>query len=171
MNADNMLHFPDFRTFEHSFQQLSQVSGRAGRKNKQGRVVVQTYNPYHSVIKFVMNHDFEGMYRSQINERFDYKYPPFYRLIKITLKHRRKDMLDKASSDLAKSLKRIFANRLLGPEYPLISRIRSFYLKEMLIKIEKDVSISSYKLKLSEKLMYFSMTYKSVRVIIDIDPQ
>lgn len=171
MNADNLLSFPDFRTFERSYQQLSQVAGRAGRKSKQGRVVIQTTNPEHPIIKYVVKHNYIGMYKNQIRERQLYNYPPFYRLIKITLKHKELEKLNEASAALGKNLRKIFGERVLGPEFPLIARIRNYYIKDLLIKIEKNSSISSFKAKISEKIHYFSLTYKSVRVIIDVDPQ
>jgi primosomal protein N' (replication factor Y) len=111
------------------------------------------------------------MYKTQITERNSFKYPPFYRLIKITLKHKETDTLNEASAYLAKTLRKTFGNRVLGPEFPLVSRIKNFYLKDILIKIEKNLSIASNKALIMDKLQYFSLTYKSVRVIIDVDPQ
>ena len=171
MNADNMLTFPDFRTFERSYQQLSQVSGRAGRKNKQGRVIIQTSNPDHQIIKFVVKHDYFGMYKSQMKDRQTFNYPPFSRLIKISLKHKELDVLNDAASHFAKTLKKLFGGRVLGPEFPVIAKIRNYYIKDILIKVEKNSSVSSFKSKIAEKLIYFGMTYKSVKIIIDVDPQ
>jgi primosomal protein N' (replication factor Y) len=171
LNADNMLNFPDFRTFERSFQQLSQVSGRAGRKSKQGRVIIQTSNPGHPVIKFVVNNDYLGMYKSQLNERNTFKYPPFYRLIKITLKHKDLDLLNEAAGNLGKTFRQLFGDRVLGPEFPIIAKIRNYFIKDIIIKLEKNSSVTSFKDKIQEKLSFFSMTYKTIRVIIDVDPQ
>ena len=171
MNADNMLTFPDFRTFERSYQQLSQVSGRAGRKNRQGRVIIQTSNPNHPVIGFVIRHDYMGMYKSQLKDREIFKYPPFFRLIKITIKHKDLELINEAAKYLAKSLRNSFGDRILGPEFPPIARVRNLYMKDILIKIEKNSSLVSFKTKIKEKLTYFSMTFKTVRIIIDVDPQ
>lgn len=172
LNADNMLNFPDFRAFERSFQLIAQVSGRAGRKYKRGKVVIQSYNPYHSVIQYAMQNNYQAMYESQILERKNFKYPPFYRLIKLTLKHKDSDIVNDASKELAGMLRKIFEKRVLGPEFPIVSRIKNFYLKNILLKFEKDTSIISMKSMLSDQLNLFSQNdkFKSVRVVIDVDP-
>ncbi len=172
LNADNMLSFPDFRAFERSYQLITQVSGRAGRKNKKGKVIIQTYNPYHTVIRNAINNDYLSMFNSQIIERKKFKYPPFYRLIKITLKHKDYKILNNAAKEFANMLRNKFSNRVLGPEYPLVSRIKTFYLKNILIKIEKRVSLSAVKSEIINQINIFhsSKRNKSIRVIIDVDP-
>ncbi len=172
LNADNMFNFPDFRTFEKSFQQIAQVSGRAGRKNKQGKVIIQSFNPYHSVIQYAVSNDYLSMYKSQILERRNFRYPPFYRLIKITLKHKDQDILNEAAPALAKEIRQVFSNNVLGPEYPVIPRIKNYYLKDILVKLEKISAISSSKLKISKLIDCFlsSDKYKSVKTVIDVDP-
>ncbi|MCF8303475.1 MAG: primosomal protein N' [Bacteroidales bacterium] len=173
MNADNMLSFPDFRSFERSFQLMAQVSGRAGRKNKRGRVLIQTYNPHHSVIRNVIDNDYESMYKSQILERKNYKYPPFYRLSRITLKHKDAHKLNEASKELAYRLKQAFGKRVLGPEFPLVSRIRNLYLENIIVKFERSREHQQMKEKMAEIIRKFNNEpdYKPIRVAIDVDPQ
>ncbi len=173
LNADNMLSYPDFRSFERSYQLMAQVSGRAGRKNTQGKVVIQTYNTIHPIIINVIYNDYIAMFNSQLKERKTFKYPPFYRLIKITVKHKDANFLNEAASHLCKELTKTFGKRVLGPEYPMVSRVKSLYLKELLLKIEKELPIHQAKEKLKDIITTkFSMIdkYKSVRLIIDVDP-
>jgi len=126
MNADNMLNFPDFRAHERSFQLMLQVAGRAGRTDARGKVLIQTYNPYHKILQQVSTNDFVSMYQEQMNDRYNYKYPPIYRLIKITLKHKEYNRVNDASDWLAKSLRQVFGEYVLGPEFPPIARIRNY---------------------------------------------
>lgn len=172
LNADNMIHFPDFRSYERSFQLMAQVSGRAGRKNKRGKVIIQSWNPYHSVIRDVIDHDYQSMYNSQILERRNFKYPPFYRLISIHLKHKDSRLLNEAAIDFAIMLRDKLGKRVLGPEYPLIARIKNLYIKNVLIKLEKDEHLITYKKEIISVIDTFKQesTHKSVRIIIDVDP-
>ena len=172
LNADNMLYYPDFRAFERSYQLMSQVSGRAGRKNKRGRVIIQTTNPNHKIIKNVISSDFLGMFNSELIDRKQFRYPPFTRLIKITLKHKNIDALNKAAQKLANELKPIFGNRVVGPQYPVINKIQLFYLKTLLIKIEKTKSITQTKQIIAKSVNKLKTldSYKSLHIIIDVDP-
>ncbi len=172
LNADNMIHFPDFRSYERSFQLMAQVSGRAGRKSKRGRVVIQTYNPNHPVIRQVINNDYDGMFRRQVADRLKFHYPPYYRLIILKLKHKDYDLLNHAAAALAKDLRTYFGKRVLGPEYPLVSRIKDHYIKDILVKIERNAKLVSVKEKLAARLIEFQKIrdYQSVRVITDVDP-
>lgn len=172
LNADNMLSYPDFRSLERSFQLMAQVSGRAGRKGKRGKVIIQTYNPSHYIITDVINHDYTSMYNSQVQERIRYKYPPFYRLVLIKLKHRDSRVLNKGAGVFADLLREKFGNRVLGPEYPLVSRIKNLYIKTVLIKLERDTSLSQMKKELQKKINEFErlQEYKQVRVVVDVDP-
>jgi len=172
LNADNMINFPDFRSFERSFQMLVQVSGRAGRKDKRGKVIIQSYNPYHSVIRYVMENNYQLMYDSQILERRNYKYPPFYRLIQFTLKHKDYRELNVAAQDFTQLLIDRFGPRVLGPVYPMVSRMRGFYLKEVLLKLEKGFSPDRAREYIKEMITSFSQgkKYKAIRVVIDVDP-
>ncbi|MDP1746285.1 MAG: primosomal protein N' [Bacteroidota bacterium] len=172
LNADSMLNFPDFRSFERSFQLMAQVSGRAGRKNKRGKVIIQTQNPDHSIIQDVIHTNFLSMYTNQLLDRKNFNYPPFYRLIEITLIHRDVNMVNASAKFLADELKHHFAKRVLGPEFPVVSRIRNLYHKNILLKIERDASVVQVKKIVTNLLVQFksSSDYKSVRVQIDVDP-
>jgi len=173
LDADNMLGFPDFRSAERSFQLMAQVSGRSGRKNKRGQVIIQTYNPKHPVILDVVNHDYKAMYEQQLVDRRKFKYPPFYRLVLVKVKHKDPSVLNKASDELAKRLRKLFGNRVLGPEYPLVSRIMNYYLKQIMVKIERSASQTEMKKKLMEEMEEFSKLkeFSSLRLVIDVDPQ
>ena len=172
LNADNMISFPDFRSFERSYQLMAQVSGRAGRKKKQGKVIIQTYNPTHAVIRQVTANDYLGMYNSQMAERHAYNYPPYFRLIRVTLKHRDAHHLNESASWLAAQLRETFGTRVLGPEFPPVSRIRNLYLKDFLIKIEKGASLPRLKFELSSILHEFrkQADHRQVIVAVDVDP-
>lgn len=172
LNADNMISFPDFRSFERSYQMMAQVSGRAGRKNKQGKVVIQTRNPQHPVIRFVIENDYESMYRLMIAERYKFNYPPWSRLVKITLKHKEQQALDHAASELSALLRRSFRKQVLGPEYPLVSRIRNYYLKDILIKLRRDATLAGSKAKIAGMIETFrkTTTQKQTRIAVDVDP-
>ncbi|MBE0661957.1 MAG: primosomal protein N' [Bacteroidales bacterium] len=172
LNADNMISFPDFRSFERSYQMMAQVSGRAGRKNKQGKVVIQTRNPQHPVIKLVIDNDYEGMYQVQIAERRQFNYPPYSRLVKLSLKHKEPDPLNKAAAELARALRKEFPKQILGPEYPVVSRIRNYYIKEILIKLKRDATLAESKQKIRSMIEVFLKTteHKQVRVVVDVDP-
>jgi len=173
LNADNMLSYPDFRSEERSFQLMAQVSGRSGRKKKRGKVIIQTYNPVHPVIKSVVKHDYIGMYTYQLGERRKFKYPPFYRLIQLKVRHRDPELVNRAAADLAKKLTKVFGNRVLGPEYPPVARIMNQYLKHILIKVEIESSVQTAKSRLIEVLenFYKKQEFHPVRVLIDVDPQ
>ncbi|MFW5943737.1 MAG: replication restart helicase PriA [Bacteroidota bacterium] len=172
LNADNMLNFPDFRAFERSYQLMAQVSGRAGRKKKQGKVIIQTSQPGHSIIKNVLDNDFYSMYQSQLRERKEFMYPPYYRLVKILLKHRNRDVLNDASELLKKELQKIFGYRVLGPQDPLIGRIQNYHLKHLIIKIEKEKSMSKAKdmIRTITSKIRGSENFKSLQVHYDVDP-
>lgn len=173
LNADNMLSYPDFRSPERSFQMMAQVSGRAGRKNKRGKVIIQTYNPYHSVIRDVIDNNYAKTYKDIIQERINFKYPPFYRLIEIRLKHKDYNILNAASAELANKLRAHFGELVLGPEYPMVSRIKNLYIKHILLKTEKTNALTKAKLELKEILDQFNKNRKftGVTIIIDVDPQ
>ena len=171
LNADSMLTFPDFRAYERSYQLMAQVAGRAGRKNRQGRVIIQTSSIGHPVIQFVVNHDYISFYNYVLNERYKFRYPPYFRLVEITLKHKEAVFLNEAAAELAKELRNKFGRRILGPEYPPVARIKNEYLKKILFKLEKDNNLESMKKELVFSLAKFQTEskYKAVRVIIDVD--
>lgn len=171
MNADALLNFPDYRAHEKSFQLLTQVGGRAGRTKKRGKVLIQSYNPYHQILKQVTVHDYESMYHEQIYEREQYGYPPIIKLIKITFKHKDYNKLNDAADWFANSLKNLMKGAVLGPEYPAVARIRNQYLKELLIKIDRNRSLPKTKndIKRIEKSFNAISFYKGVRVIYNVD--
>lgn len=173
LSADNMLSFPDFRAHERSFQMMEQVSGRAGRKKHQGIVIIQTWQPAHLVIRDVVNHDFENMYHRELTERNRFKYPPFYRLVMIKLKHKKPEILNEAAAVLARDLKARFGNLVYGPEYPMVARIKNLFIKQILFKIPRNKQQAEKKQQLKQSLNNFRMLskYKSIRVQVDVDPQ
>jgi primosomal protein N' (replication factor Y) len=171
MNADNMLYHPDFRAFERSFQMMTQVAGRSGRAEKRGKVIIQTYNPLHNIIQQVTNNDYEGMYKEQLYERNIYFYPPFYRLIRLTLKHRDFEMLKEGSMWLYQVLQQNLTIPVLGPEEPAIGRIRNEYIRTIMIKIPVDISIQATK-KTTQKILnsFDSVSkYRTIKVTVNVD--
>ena len=173
LSTDNMLSFPDFRAHERSFQMLTQVSGRAGRKGKRGLVVFQSWNPTHKIIKNVVFNDYEGMYKNQLKEREDFRYPPFYRLINIKIKHKDYKLLHKAADVFGNILRSKFGNLVYGPEFPMVSRIRLYFIKQVLLKLPRDKSQFAMKEVLLLSLEEFRKlaAYKSVIIQFDVDPQ
>ncbi len=171
LHADNMLNFPDFRAHERSFQMLLQVSGRAGRNKTRGKVIIQTFNPHHRILQQVSLNDYEGMYKEQITERWQYKYPPYFRLIKISLKHKDYHRVDQAAQWLGNSLKNSFNDWVLGPSSPAIGRVRNLYIKDLIIKIPLSESTVLVKRKLQKIKEHFLSinTYRSIRFNIDVD--
>jgi len=173
ISADSILNYPDFRAFERSFQLLSQVSGRAGRREKQGKVIIQAYDTTHRVIKQVIESDYNAMFDIEILERRNFHYPPLYRLIQLDVKHKDANKLAVISVKFANILKSQLGNRILGPQSPLISRIRNYYIQTILVKIEKDgISIQKVKEMLKQTLTTFEAepANKGVYIQIDVDP-
>ncbi len=172
LNADDLLFYPDFRAFERAYQLMSQVSGRAGRKNARGKVIIQSYDPNHWIIQKVMHNDYEGMYKQELYERKNYNYPPFYRIIKITLRHKEEATLDKLSLIIANLLREKLGNRVLGPEYSSIKRIRNLYNKMITVKFEKTASPKKVKEYIQECLDKNNMNndFKRLGIKIDVDP-
>ncbi len=142
LNADQMLNYPDFRAFERSYQLMAQVSGRAGRKNERGKVIIQTSDPVHPVIRYVINNDYEGLYRDQIAERQTFAYPPFVRMIRLVIRAKEKEDADNAAGELAQKLRSVFGRRVLGPQPPLVGRVKNQYLNQILLKVEKKSSFA-----------------------------
>ena len=171
MNADALLNFPDYRAHERSFQLLTQVAGRAGRTKKRGKVIIQSYNPYHQILKQVTTGDYIGMYKEQIYEREQFKYPPTNRIIKITFKHKEYNRLNEAADWFAKSLRNVLSTTVLGPEYPPVARIRNKFLKNVLVKMPLEQSVVNTKdlIKRVEKSFNAISQYRSVRVIYNVD--
>lgn len=172
LNADGMFNSPDFRAFERSFQMISQVSGRAGRKHKQGTVVLQTSNPEHPVVTYAKNNDFIGFYNSQIEERQMFNYPPFHRLIYITVRHKDRYLTKEASESLASVLTKTFGDRVLGPQEPPINRIQDMFLQKILLKLEREISISKSKEIMQNAINHIvsQQRWRYVSIQIDVDP-
>jgi primosomal protein N' (replication factor Y) (superfamily II helicase) len=172
LSADNMLSFPDFRAHERSFQLMAQVSGRSGRKYKQGKVIIQTWQPEHPIILQVVGHDYLEMYKSQLRERKQFKYPPFYRMIIARLKHKRPELLNEAAKDFGIELRSKFGNRVIGPEYPLVSRIKNLYIKQIILKNLRTDNQATVKELIFNSLEHFRKLskYNSVMIQFDVDP-
>lgn len=171
LNADNLLNFPDFRAHERSYQLMAQVSGRAGRTDLRGKVLIQTYNPNHNILQQVSTNSYTDMYKEQLNDRYNYKYPPIFRLIKITLKHKDYNRVNLAGDWYAKSLKQLFKSHVLGPEFPPVSRIRNLYHKNILVKIPQNQSLPKTKEAILKIDSSFNAVkdFRSVRVVINVD--
>ena len=173
LSADQILHFPDFRAAERSFQLMVQVSGRAGRKNRQGSVLIQSYNVSHPVLKEVLESDFHGFFAREMEERQQFKYPPFVRLIRVSLKHKQARTVNEGAKLYGSFIKKHLGDRVKGPAMPHVSRVRGYYVLDFLIKLEKDSSkISRIKEVLMEGMyqLHQKKGYTGVRVNIDVDP-
>jgi primosomal protein N' (replication factor Y) len=171
LNADSMLNFPDFRAHERAYDMMVQVSGRAGRSKKQGNVAIQTFNPYHQILQQVSTTNYAEMYKEQLQERWQYKYPPFFRLIKITLKHKDFNKVESGVNWLFKALYSSFGENVLGPTAPAVSRIRNQYIKNIVIKIPPKQSLANTKNQLSKIKNTFEAVkdFRPIRFIIDVD--
>jgi len=169
LNADNILNFPDFRAFERSFQLFTQVSGRAGRKGKRGLVIIQTAQPDHPVIKSVVDNNFISFWEWQLTERNRYRYPPFYRLIRITLRHKSKELLENAAESLAKTLKHSLGENVLGPEPPIIPRIQGLHITEILVKIKRDGTIPRIKDFIGHSILMLRQNKKTAPILVSVD--
>ena len=171
LNADTMLNFPDFRAHERAYQMMVQVSGRAGRSKKQGNVAIQTYNPNHQILQQVSTTSYAEMYKEQLQDRWQYKYPPYYRLIKITLTHRDYNKVDKGINWLAKAFQQSFGEYVLGPTAPAVSRIRNRYIKNLVIKVPPKQSLANTKNQITKIKNTFEAVsdFRPIRFIIDVD--
>lgn len=171
LNADSMLYFPDFRAFERSYQMMTQVAGRAGRSDKKGKVVIQTYNPLHNTIQQVTHNDYIGMYKEQIYERHIYNYPPYYKLVKITLKHKDFEKLKEGSMWLYQVFKQNIDIPVLGPEEPPVSKIRNEYIRTILIKIPQEKHLGNTKKTIQKILNSFDAIsqFRAVKISINVD--
>jgi len=173
-NADRMIHFPDFRSYERAYQLITQVSGRAGRRDKPGTVVIQTSNPVHPLLLTILKHSFEDFYNVQLADRQEHNYPPFSRLIEITVKHTDKKICRTTASILFEALRNaLHGIRILGPGEPMISKIRNQFLMSLLIKIPRGSSeLVNLKNKLVQCVSQISKEKenRNTRIIIDVDP-
>lgn len=172
LNADNLLNYPDFRSYERSYQLIMQVSGRAGRKNKRGKVIVQTSQPNHPVIQDVIANDYVRLFNRQMAERKLFRYPPYFRLIKIVVKHQKRECLELAATHLANALRKIFNSNVLGPEYPVVGRIQTWFQKEILIKLPRDGKVQEAKARIMEIILHARSQPNNSGLIVyaDVDP-
>lgn len=173
INADGIINFPDFRAYERAFSLFEQVSGRAGRRDQKGKVIIQTYSPQHPVIEQVLQHDYLGMFMREVTERKNFDYPPFIRLIKLDIKHGDQQQVHYSAQQLAKALRTHLGTRVLGPEPPLVARVRNKYIQTITLKIERTgISITKVKDLIRETLIGFELDKKNagVQVQIDVDP-
>ncbi len=172
LNADNLLNYPDFRAHERSFQLMEQVSGRAGRRQKQGKVVIQTSDPANKIIRMVLRHDYANLFRTQAEERMTFNYPPFCRMVKISIRHRDRTQLNYFADILGRDLKVIFGKRVLGPESPVISQVQLWYIKTILIKIEREKPPVKAKQLIIEAIERLEKEKgaSTVKIAIDVDP-
>ena len=172
LQADDLLHYPDFRAYERCFQLLTQVSGRSGRKNERGKVILQTFDPYHWVIKKVIEYDFKSLYKQELADRKHFNYPPYYKLIKLVLLHKKSVYLFTGAQQLTNKLKKQLGDRVLGPEFTIIPRINTYYQQQILLKIENNLSMTKVKEFIQNTIDIWGREdySKSIRVKIDVDP-
>lgn len=172
VNADMMLSFPDFRAHERAFNMMEQVAGRAGRRESQGLVCIQTSQPDNEVIKCVVNHDYSAFYRLELEERKKFNYPPFTRIINIYVKHRNEDVLVEMSVRFSNMLRQVFGSRILGPEQPAIGRIQQLYIRQIVLKVETSASMQKVKTilrQIYERTLSDSRMHSAI-VYYDVDP-
>lgn len=172
LNADNMLNYPDFRAYEHAFTMMAQVSGRAGRKGKQGLVILQTRNPELPVIQQVVNNSYTAFYKSQLEERTAFHYPPFFHLIYIYIKHRNNDIVESASMELGSRIREIFGNRVLGPDKPTVARVKTLHIRKIMLKLENgiDYKLAKQYLRSIRDTMMKEKRYGALTIYFDVDP-
>lgn len=173
LNADHIINFPDFRSNERAYSLITQVAGRAGRKKDLGKVYLQTSMPDHPIIQKILDHDYVGMYENDLNEREKFNYPPFYRLIQITIKHKDALELYKLGGIAKNKLSTYFGSSLLGPEKPYVGKIRNWYILNFVLKIPNQGGpIKAQKSKLLQAIHQLEKTkeFNKARVIIDVDP-
>ena len=172
LNADTMLNQPDFRSYERSFQTLSQVAGRAGRKHEAGEVILQTKHADSDIVRQIAQNDYWGMFYQQMTERRDFKYPPFQRLIYIYLRHRDGDLLEHVAIDMADRLRKVFGDRILGPDCPPVGRIQSLHIRKIILKVEPTLSTDKVRqalLHVKQQIMSLPMC-KNMNLFFDVDP-
>lgn len=172
LNADTMLNYPDFRAYERAFQLMAQVAGRAGRKNKRGKVILQTKSIDHPIIPQVISNDYEGMVGGQLAERQMFHYPPYYRLIYVYMKHRNETLLDLMAQTMATKLRTVFGNRVLGPDKPPVARVQTLFIRKIVLKIEANAPMARVRelLVRIQKETVAEDRFKSLIVYYDVDP-
>lgn len=172
MNADAMINYPDFRASERAFQLMLQVAGRAGRRDRPGKVVIQTHQPQHKIFNFIIAQDYKGFYQSEIEERKQFNYPPFVKLIIFTIKHKEAEMAAYSANHLSIELRKFFGEHILGPEEPPVARVRNLFLRKIILKIPPKFSIHKVKNVVEQQVQLFNTDkrFKGARAIADVDP-
>ena len=173
LSADSLISYPDFRAYERSFQLMTQVSGRAGRRGKQGKVIIQTYQPYHQAIRDAMDNNYLSMYKSQIVERRVFRYPPYYKLVDITLRHADEVVVGQGAARFAAMLRERFGNRVMGPDFPNVSRIRNLYLKKIMVRFAANEPVGEGKRIIADLANQLNalQEFRRVQIVFDVDPQ
>ena len=172
LNADTMLNYPDFRAYEHAFMMMSQVSGRAGRKGHRGLVILQTKSPDLPVIQQIVDNDYAAFFRSVLDERRQFRYPPYCRLAYVFLKHRSDDLVATASQEMGSRLRQWFGTRVLGPDRPSVAKVKSLSIRQLMVKLEPGLNMSEVRryLALARQQMLQDKRYASLQIYYDIDP-
>ena len=173
LSADNLISFPDFRSYERAFQQMTQVSGRAGRHGHRGMVIIQTYQPYHQAIRDAMENDYQSMYKSQIVERHVFKYPPYYKLVTVLVRHTSEETVSRAAALYASQLRDKLGNRVLGPDFPNVARVRNFYLKKIMVRFAQGEAVGEGKrimMRIADQLLKDKELGRT-QFVFDVDPQ
>ena len=172
LSADSMLNYPDFRAYEHAFMMMSQVSGRAGRKNKRGLVLLQTKNAQLPVISQVMHNDYEGFYNELLEERQAFHYPPFYRLTYVYLRHRDDRVVEAAAQLIGTRLRQWFGARVLGPDKPAVAKVKTLHIRKLVLKLENGIDMQRVRdcLRLVQQQMQEDSRFGAVQVLYDVDP-
>ncbi len=173
LSADNLISFPDFRSYERAFQQMTQVSGRAGRHGHRGKVIIQTYQPYHQAIRDAMENDYQSMYKSQIVERHVFKYPPYYKLVTVLVRHTSEETVSRAAALYASQLRDKLGNRVLGPDFPNVARVRNFYLKKIMVRFAQGEAVGEGKrimMRIADQLLKDKELGRT-QFVFDVDPQ
>jgi primosomal protein N' (replication factor Y) len=172
ISADSLLNYPDFRSYERGFQLMTQAAGRSGRKSKQGKVIIQSNDPDQSIYRYIVENDYESFFASQLSERKIFKYPPFYRLISIVIKDKNESKSDEASHYLADRLKSSLGDRVWGPNKPVIGKIQTYYIRNILLKTE--IGLSPLKIrnlvKQAETILRDNQKFKYITLYYDVDP-
>jgi len=172
INADHVLNLPDFRAHERSYQMLSQVAGRSGRSDQKGHVLIQTFQPGHPILQQVINHDFDALFEVQKNERMQFRYPPYFRMIRITFKSRQLETVTLASDWFSSVIKQSYKGSVLGPVLPPVARVRNQYIKHLIVKVDHQLNSSTVKQIVNRTFKSFQAiaAFRSVRVNFDVDP-
>jgi primosomal protein N' (replication factor Y) len=172
ISADSLMNFPDFRAYERAFQLMAQVAGRTGRRKTRGEVVLQTAHPEHPLVKMALSHDYEGMYAMQAEERMLFRYPPYFRLINIDLKHREEDVARTAAAFFAAVLREKLGDRVLGPDKPAVGRMKSMFIQRIMLKIETTASLKTLRkiLTVAQSSLNGHPDFKRALIHYDVDP-